>query len=363
MLTAACVDAEEGFKGLRAEWNDLASRSKATIFQSWEWCWGWWQQYAKGRGLFIICIKDESALVGLAPLFVSPYFGLPIKVARFLGNGCSDYGGLVIDKGMEQDVLAAFFDFLARDRRWDALDLQQLPPSAPELAAPTSHAIASSSTLLPQEECFALDLPSDFEEYLKTISKKFRWNIGYYRRRLKREGDFAFYRASSPEEIDKDVNDFFALHRKRFLSKKRIGRFLSPRFVRFHSALSRELLKSGNLGLYFLEIDGARIAALYGFEFAGAFYYYLAGSDPEWGRFSASTVLLSMVVEDCINRGISRFDFLRGAEPYKLKWGARPVVNSRLILERPSQRSMLVSRLMRVENALVAKAKAKLAET
>ena len=362
MLAVERVDAEDAFKNLRAEWNDLARRGKATIFQSWEWCWSWWQQYAKGRRLFILCIRDGNALVGLAPMFLSSYFGLPFRVARFLGTGCSDYGGLLIDAEMAEEVIAAIFDFLAKDRSWDALDLQQLPPNASELKALTLRPPAAPSILLPQEECLALDLPSTFEDYLKAISKKFRWNIGYYRRRLKREGEVNFYRTSRLEEVANDMEDFFHLHRKRFLSKKKLGRFLSRRFARFHLDLARELLLSEKLGLYFLEVNGVRIAALYGFEFAGAFYYYLAGSDPEWGRFSASTVLLSMVIEDCINRGLLRFDFLRGSEPYKLKWGARPLGNSRLILQRPSQRSIFVGRLLRAENSLISKAKARAAE-
>ncbi|MCL5291746.1 MAG: GNAT family N-acetyltransferase [Actinobacteria bacterium] len=360
MLTVTCVDTLDGFRDLRDRWNNLAT-DKGSIFQTWEWCWTWWLKYGKGRKLFIICANEGDRLVGLAPLFVSSYFGLPFKVASFLGTGCSDYGDFLLDPGQADVAVASTLSFLRAWRGWDVLDLQQLPPGSPLFKIETMSGEFAVKRL-GQDECYSLDLPGSHLELLGSLSKKFRWNIAYYQRRLKREGELEFRRTSDPEKVPEDIETFFGLHQKRFVSQRKLGRFLSPRFVSFHIDVASEMLKSDRLGLFFLSIDDLAVASLYGFELGGTYYYYLAGFEPSWGKFSVSTVLLSLVFEECINKGLARFDFMRGAEPYKLRWGAVGTQNARLIIERPTPRAGFVRRLIQTENELVVRAKARAAE-
>lgn len=360
MLTVNCVDTLDGFEGLRDQWNQL-SESGGTIFQTWEWCWTWWQRYGKRRKLFIICVWDCGKLVGLAPLFISTYFGLPFKVASFLGTGCSDYGDFLIEADRADAIVGAMIPFLEEDRRWDVLDLQQLSPESSALRLESMLRSFPMKRLL-QDECYFLQMPETYQDLLTSLSKKFRWNVQYYKRRLEREGRMEFRRCSDPNIVVEDVETFFRLHQKRFVSKKKLGRFLSPRFTRFHKEVAARLLDEERLGLYTLSMDGEPVASLYGFELGKTFYYYLAGFEPDWGRLSVSTVLLSLVFEDCLGRGLTGFDFLRGAEPYKLKWGATGSHNSRLVVGRSTHRAEFIHKLIQTENRLVVHAKARAAE-
>jgi CelD/BcsL family acetyltransferase involved in cellulose biosynthesis len=51
-------------------------------------------------------------------------------------------------------------------------------------------------------------------------------------------------------------------------------------------------------------------------------HYYLGGFDPAWDRFSPGSLLIQYALEFAREAGDSCFDFLRGAEPYKYRWGA-----------------------------------------
>ena len=64
------------------------------------------------------------------------------------------------------------------------------------------------------------------------------------------------------------------------------------------------------------------IAVMYGFEQSNCFFSYIGGFDPDLAKYSPGSIILLYIIEDCINRGISEFDFLRGAESYKYLWGA-----------------------------------------
>jgi len=55
-----------------------------------------------------------------------------------------------------------------------------------------------------------------------------------------------------------------------------------------------------------------------------AYYLYNSASDPAVGHASPGVVLVSALFEDRIARGTRIFDFLKGDEPYKFRYGARP---------------------------------------
>jgi CelD/BcsL family acetyltransferase involved in cellulose biosynthesis len=64
------------------------------------------------------------------------------------------------------------------------------------------------------------------------------------------------------------------------------------------------------------------VAALYGFVRGRKFYYYLGGFDPAFARYSPGSLLIYHAMQQSRSAGLRWFDFLRGAEPYKYRWGA-----------------------------------------
>ena len=60
--------------------------------------------------------------------------------------------------------------------------------------------------------------------------------------------------------------------------------------------------------------------------------YYLGGFDAAYNQMRPGTVLFAEVIERSIAAGHARYDFLRGAEPYKYKWGATDRQNFRLVI-------------------------------
>src|SRR5215510_14908358 len=122
----------EEFSALRAEWNDLLSRSSAdTIFLTWEWLFSWWQSYASPRDfLYIIVVREDTGeLVGIVPTYVHVKAWLPlrtVKILRFIGDGSgdSDYLDAILLQGREDHVLSSVWQWLGEQRAsWDLLQL------------------------------------------------------------------------------------------------------------------------------------------------------------------------------------------------------------------------------------------------
>jgi CelD/BcsL family acetyltransferase involved in cellulose biosynthesis len=64
------------------------------------------------------------------------------------------------------------------------------------------------------------------------------------------------------------------------------------------------------------------VASLYLFGHRRCAYFYLAGFDPRFKAFSPGMLLIGHAIEDTILEQAEEFDFLRGRESYKYRWGA-----------------------------------------
>ncbi|MCL6473097.1 MAG: GNAT family N-acetyltransferase [Firmicutes bacterium] len=360
MLQIEVVTNLEDFKALRDSWNKLALEANLSVFQTWEWSWNWWKANSKGKKLCLLVIRDGDKIAGIAPFYISStYYGFPLKVVAFIGTNGTDYLDFIVNGN--PDVSVALADFLLNSLKWDAIDLHQLPAGSPTIDVLSSRVLAAKLpyTQVCQDNCYNVTLPDNWDEYLAGLSKKFRWNVQYYTRRIAR--DYAVsYRLSSGKDVERDMELFFKLHQKRFINKKKPGAYLSPKFRKFHTDLATELEKQGWLRLYIMEIDGRAIAAIYGFAFGDSFYYYLGGFEPDWGNVSVSTVLIGRAIEDSIAEGLHNFNFLRGDEPYKLKWRAQESPNLRFTISRSGIKSGLVQKMFTLENDLTKRVKEKL---
>ena len=93
------------------------------------------------------------------------------------------------------------------------------------------------------------------------------------------------------------------------------------------------LLRSGVLRLHALRLDGAIIATLYALADRPGrgdrrAYFYLGGFDPDCAALSPGALILGHAIEAAVREGAVAFDFLRGQEAYKLRWGARDTPTS-----------------------------------
>ncbi|HDP70628.1 MAG TPA: GNAT family N-acetyltransferase [Actinobacteria bacterium] len=365
------ITTEEEFKNIRKEWSDLLDGVCSSIFQTWEWQWTWWKHYRKGKNLFILTAR-ENELIGIAPFYLSnSYLGLPIKVVSFLGTGPSDYGGFIVLQEKEEEFIETILAYLSASAwDWDVMDLHQIPQDLINVDHLEGLDKSFEYFKHSQDNSLVLTLPCGWDDYLKGLNSKFRYNLNYNSRRIQKICGANMYDVSEREEdISCGMNIFFDLHQKRWKSKKLPGLFWNKRYKDFHMDVAHYFNKKGWLALYFLTLDDGPIASLYGFRYNDCFYYYLGGYDPCWGRLSPGTVLTGEAIRDSITKGLSRFDFLRGMEKYKLKWGAVAHKNMRLLLCKKTNSlnihslSALSVRALGYENEILMKAKERLRQS
>jgi CelD/BcsL family acetyltransferase involved in cellulose biosynthesis len=80
---------------------------------------------------------------------------------------------------------------------------------------------------------------------------------------------------------------------------------------------------------------------LWGLWFAGVFAYYQSGWLPEYRWLNLGTVLVEEAIGIARELGAVTFDFLRGAEEYKYRFGATDRIDSTILIPRGLPGSLL----------------------
>ncbi len=327
-LTVEAVTTAEALEALAPAWTDLWQRaSDATPFQAPAWLIPWWRHIGQGE-LLALCAWADDALVGLLPAYVchepSERKLLP------LGIGISDWLDALAAPGREREVGAALLSAIAqRVECFDVCDLRPLATQSCLLDADPAGLVDERVTLEPRPR---LCLPAAGAEFRSVLPKAMRQNLSYYRRRADKHGRLSFESAARPDSLAELLQALYDLHGARWRREGLTGVLADPAVRAFHLEAAAQLFDRGVLRLYGLRLDERIAAAAYGFLAKGRFCLYLTGFDPDLASLGLGTLIIGHALEQVVLEGAQEFDFLRGGEAYKYRWGAtdRPSYGRRL---------------------------------
>ncbi len=327
-----------GFAALKPEWNDLVHRSCCdTVFLTWEWQSTWWQHLGEGDLLLLgFRAEDDGRLVGLAPLIHTE--DEEGKAVLYM-VGCrdvSDYLDLIVEEGQEDAVYGALLDYLEEDApEWDLLDLCNIPQDSQTFARLRELAEDRGyQTLVEIEDvCPIIFLPETWDEYLMSLDKKQRHEIRRKLRRAEGGADTRFIIVGPDHDLRAEMETFVELHQKSAPEK---DEFMDPQMQEFFYDVAQVLQDAGWLQLTFIEMDGIKAASLLNFDYGDAILVYNSGYDPrQFYHLSPGIVVTSRCIEHAIELGREKFDFLRGGEEYKYRFGAEDTEVRRLLIGQP----------------------------
>jgi CelD/BcsL family acetyltransferase involved in cellulose biosynthesis len=139
------------------------------------------------------------------------------------------------------------------------------------------------------------------------------------------------YVCSNPETLNGCMDDFFRLLRA---SSDEKDEFLVPERETFFKDVAVNLAQRGEFRLYFMEIDGEKVASCICFDYADKYLLYNSGYDPEYSALSVGLLNKAFTLKDAIEEGKQSFDFLRGDERYKYNLGGQDQLVHQMIIRR-----------------------------
>lgn len=338
---------------LRDDWNRLCGDNPFCRF---EWNHGWWRNYHEDGELYVLEVREEGRLIGLAPWYLRRH-STQGRILAFLASGevCSDYQTIFCEPGREDEVAAALADWLSDVRgsltewvtredqdRWDLMEWECVPLDDKPLRELARQLKLRGAAVYqrPSDACWRIDLSSGSEVFEARLSKSHRKQVRRSIKNFLETGRARFHTVRTSDELETGREILIRLHQRRWNDLGERGVFASPRFTNFHTEMMAELLRLGLLRLYWLELDGEPAAAEYALAGEQTIFCYQSGVAPhllklEPGRISKAAMILAALEE-----GKTALDLLRGNEPYKAHWRADEIACAeiRIVARRPVAR-------------------------
>lgn len=314
---------------LKNAWNSLLSESIDHLpFLRFEYLQNWWLTRGGGEWdqdsqLVLITAHRDDNLVGIAPLFAAQHEGHPSLL--LLGSiEISDFLNVLVRPADLAEFTTGLLDFLETNPAlpaWEKLDLYNILETSPIIDTLKKEAAArkwafQSDRLQPAPY---VSLPGDWETYLANIDKKQRHEIRRKMRRLKKADlESRWYSVKDSAALDDEVQAFFKL----MAHDPQKEAFLTDAMKTSMSNLIHLAFEEGYLQFVFLEIAGQKAAAYISFDYNNRIWVYNSGFDDQFLSWSPGWVLLSYLIQWANENKRREFDFLRGDEKYKYRFGA-----------------------------------------
>ena len=319
------LTAEAAFQTLRTEWLRLLGETPfRSVFFTPHWQETWWRHFGAGRQLSILTVRSEDGrLQGLAPLMRSND-GSDNTRLEFIGDlELCDYFDLLIAPYRQDEVMQAIAGSLLTQANEDVeICLNNLSADSPTAAllqdSLTGQGLLVETNMI--ETCPTIALPPDWNAYLATLRGKDRHELRRKIRRAENAAELAYTVTDTPAQLDEDLDTFIALHRMSQQDDKQ--GFMTASKVAFFRDMAHQLWREGWLELAFLHADDRPIAGLCCMTYGTTCAAYNSGYHPGYGALSAGILLFANRIRSAIDRGFVTFDFLRGNEAYKYRFGA-----------------------------------------
>ncbi len=194
----------------------------------------------------------------------------------------------------------------------------------------------------PDSICPYLSFDASWEDLLNTKSRKFRQNLKASRRKLQALGTLDYSSNNQWPELDTCFEQYKVLEGKSWKQAKKVGINRDVSYSSFYYALAHKFSGNKNFTFRILTLDENPIAATFGLIHNNQFYSLHIVYDPEFRKYSPGTLLESMELEECINRGFREYDFLGGFLNNKLRWTKQYRETTELFIYRKDLRLRLV---------------------
>lgn len=347
-LSVRRIDDPSGLRALAADWRGLVERSNIPeLVQHPAWMLPWWEVFGGSdkRAVRSVAFYDGDRLVGLAPLLVRPWRyrpGIPFRRLEMLASGedeadesCSDYLGIVVEKGREEEIARAFVDSLDAGG-WDELVLPAMNGDNPmpgllkqELERRGNHVVLEEKNACPYAT-----LPKTWDEYLASLKGQKRSQLKKALRALETWGGGlpTIHLVETKDQIPEAAKILERLHRERWQGE---GVYRSAKYKAFQDAVLPRMLDIGALELGWMTVPkqpAEPIAAFYNLRFDRRVLHYQSGRKMDLpDELRAGVTMHALLIKRAIEDGMREYDFLAGVSQYKmaLATAQRPLLTLR----------------------------------
>ncbi len=329
------IDRFETFLRLKENWDSVYEADpEAQFFLSWTWMSKWLEKLESQW--FVLAARPSAeapAYTGFFPLRLRTKMnkaGGFFNEVAMAGNRTADYTGFICTPETQNHVIPAFSIGIQK-LNWTVLNLEQLCASEDRFSLFMHHIaqadfdireidLVNTSDSIDNGICPRIDLPSDWETYLKGhLSANTRQKLRRFLRKVEDSDEFRITHAESAT-FERDLEILLRFWELKWRGRK--GRRTESiqnncRLMLGHAfendALFLPVLWRGETPL-------AALATLIDKK-KGSLLFFIGARDEAFDNPPPGLVLHAHSIRYAIENGFTTYDFLRGNEPYKYSFG------------------------------------------
>jgi len=339
----------EAFDGLKANWDRVyCADPEAHFFLSHVWMKEWFREIKVGW--FVLAAKPLSAreYVAFFPLRIRTKPGRTggfFTEVAMAGNRFCDYTGFICTPGLQAEAIAAFARAI-KTMNWARVHLECVRVAEQNLnrllkGFPARHFEITRKSAYDAEAdidngiCPFVDLPADWASYLALLSANSRQKLKRLLRKVESSDDMAITHTDTGT-LERDLDAMMELWRLKWEPKKKHRAPVIDQNIR---AMLRRAHRTGNLFLPVLWSNNRPVGVLASLiDWQKRYLLFLVGArDTAFRTPQPGLVLHAHSIRYAIEAKLTRYDFLRGNEPYKYSFGASERKIASIIVESRSK--------------------------
>lgn len=311
---------------LAEEWNVLLGHSHMRVpFLTYEFQRAWWDHLGGGEWKdaqlnILIARNEDHRLIGVAPLFRSQKTEGMADLYFIGSHEIADFLDFIVGPEDHKEFLQTVLETLQTDEDWQSLDLYNLLDTSRTTEVLSALTVEDSlnfkvATLKPSPY---IPVPATLDAYMASLDSKQAHELRRkMRRAAKNPVPISIEIVEDKGQLPTALVDFFALMRQE-VDKHR---FLTGPMQAQMEAMAEAAFDGGWLQMFFLKAGDKRIAGYMNFDFDNCIWAYNAGFDNQHAELSPGWLLMAEMMRWSIEHGRKIFDFMRGDEEYKYRFG------------------------------------------
>lgn len=316
------IRSTDSWADMQQEWDELLQKSHLNLpFLTFAFQQAWWQHQGGGEWqnaeLHIITGRGEDgALLGIAPLFRADG-----QLYLIGSHEIADYLDFIARPQDLDMFVKAVLAELRADEGWAQLTLYNLLDESKTIESVKAAAQATDLTVTEEtlQPCPYIALPESFDAYLESLDSKQAHELRRKMRKAARNVlPVSTELVRDVSELDQALDDFFVL----MTQEEDKLKFLTPAMRVQMEAIARVAFAGGWLQLVFLKVGRQRAAAYMNFDYDNRIWGYNAGFSNAHAQLSPGWLMMAEMMQRSIEDKKIVFDFMRGDEEYKYRFGA-----------------------------------------
>ncbi len=342
-LTVQIIDDFQEFLSLESEWSSLLAQSSTnSVFLTHEWFRCWWEAFGDKHQMFVICVRNNGKLAGVAPLYLhkTRFRGLPVNKLSFLANRYTAEADLIV-ASPEAQVVCSIFECLENHGvLWNLFELIRLRHDSVIM----KHALA----LVQKSHWFCrvrsdLQVPyviveGNWESFISHRSRRFRKNINYRLNKIKTlPNPVRVVTLRSPDEILATLPCIFKISSESWKAQIQSSITDETSEIKFFKRISAVMGEKGWVNLWMLYFGNDPVAFEYHLNYGGITCPIRADFDETHRVFSPGAHLEYVIMRSLFekpNPAVTEYNTCADCYPYELRWTSSVRPHKKLMIFR-----------------------------